>query len=130
MKYNVGDKVRIKSLDWYNENKNEDGMIPCGDYAFSEHMIEFCGKEKVISNVSNNGFKSYEMEDDFFYWTDDMIEEFIESKKDMVSIKKVCEYLRTHLWQNVDDDNDPIVESVHKITLNGFIKDIKRYLEE
>lgn len=44
--------------------------------------------------------------------------------------EKACEYLRTHLWQNVDADNDPIVESVHNITLNNFIKDFKRYLEE
>lgn len=43
---------------------------------------------------------------------------------------KACEYLRTHLWQSVDDDNDPIVESVHNITLDDFIKDFKKYLEE
>ena len=57
---------------------------------------------------------------------------FIESAKwaGATIIEKVCEYLRTHLWQNVDDDNDPIVESVHNITLDNFIKDIKRYLEE
>lgn len=57
---------------------------------------------------------------------------FIESAKwaDKTMIEKVCEYLRNHLWQNVDDDNDPIVESVHNITLDNFIKDIKRYLEE
>lgn len=45
-------------------------------------------------------------------------------------LEKACEYLMTHLWQNVDDDNDPIVESVHNITLDNFIKDFKRYLEE
>jgi hypothetical protein len=45
-------------------------------------------------------------------------------------LEKACEYLRTHLWQNVDADNDPIVESVHNITLDNFIKDIKRYLED
>lgn len=49
---------------------------------------------------------------------------------DKTMIKKTCEYLRTHLWQNVDDDNDPIIESVHNITLDDFIKDFKRYLEE
>ena len=45
-------------------------------------------------------------------------------------INRCCEYLRTHLWQNVDDDNDPIVESVLKITLDDFIKDFQRYLKE
>lgn len=55
---------------------------------------------------------------------------FIESAKwaDKTMIEKACGYLRTHLWQNVDDDNDPIVESVHNITLDDFIKDFKRYL--
>lgn len=49
---------------------------------------------------------------------------------DKTMIEKACEYLRTHLWQNVDDDNDPVVESVNNITLDNFIKDFKRYLEE
>ena len=45
-------------------------------------------------------------------------------------LEKVCEYLRTHLWQNKDADNDPIVESVNNITLEEFIKDLKRYVLE
>lgn len=45
-------------------------------------------------------------------------------------LEKSCEYIRTHLWQNVDADNDPIVESIPNITLDDFIKDFKRYLDE
>ena len=45
-------------------------------------------------------------------------------------LEKACEYLKTHLWQNVDDDNDPIIESVQNITLDNFIKNFKKYLEE
>lgn len=58
--------------------------------------------------------------------------EFIEAVEwaDATLIEKACEYFRTHLWQNVDDDNDPIVESIHNITIDDFIKDFKRYLEK
>lgn len=44
-------------------------------------------------------------------------------------LEKAREYLRTHLFNTVDDDNDPIVESVHNITLDDFIKDFRRYME-
>ena len=27
MRFKVGDKVRIKSFDWYNENKDKDGFV-------------------------------------------------------------------------------------------------------
>lgn len=41
----VGDKIKIKSLDWYNKNKNEDGdILEEMPYPFSERMSEFCGK--------------------------------------------------------------------------------------
>ena len=45
-------------------------------------------------------------------------------------LEKACEYLKTHLFETVDADNDPIVESVHNITLDNFIKDFKIYLGE
>lgn len=49
---------------------------------------------------------------------------------DKTMIEKICKYLKTHLYQGEDADFDPIVESINNITLDNFIKDIKRYLEE
>ena len=47
-------------------------------------------------------------------------------KEDM--LVRICEYLETHLWENVDADKDPIVESVANISKENFIKEIKRLL--
>lgn len=44
-KFKVGDVVKVKSLDWYNSNKIEDGSVVVKNYlAFSKDMKEFCGK--------------------------------------------------------------------------------------
>ena len=78
MKYKVGDKVRIKSIDWYNENKDKDDNVPLiettnSDYNFIEVMRGFCGKVMTIFSV--NGYYYDMLEDDGdYYWTDEMIE--------------------------------------------------------
>ena len=82
MKYKVGDKVRIKSLDWYNENKDKDDNVPLiettnSDYNFIEVMRGFCGKVMTIFSV--NGYYYDMLEDDGdYYWTDEMIERLAE----------------------------------------------------
>ena len=46
MRFKVGDRVRIKSLDWYNENKNKFGKVwtSDGEIPFDKCMSEWCGK--------------------------------------------------------------------------------------
>ena len=44
MKYKVGDKVRIKSKDWYEKNKDEGGYIKLSQRYFNEDMCMYCGK--------------------------------------------------------------------------------------
>ena len=75
MKYNVGDKVKIKSLDWYNENKDEYGRVNCPPYTFFVTMCQYCDKTLTINSVDNFN-KKYKMTEDgcYFNWTDDMIE--------------------------------------------------------
>lgn len=84
MKYKVGDKVRIKSIDWYNANKDENGDIPLiettySSYNFIEVMRGLCGKVMTIS--SDNSYY-YDMVEDNgeYFWTDEMIEGLVEKE--------------------------------------------------
>lgn len=51
IKYKVGDKVVVKSLAWYNENKNGSGVVsvPCN---FTKEMQLYCGKILTICRVN------------------------------------------------------------------------------
>ena len=61
MKYKVGDKVKIKSLDWYKKTlrlpsklswiNKQIGFfegIRCGSRVFTDAMCKFCGKVMTI----------------------------------------------------------------------------------
>lgn len=72
MRHKVGDKVRVKSLDWYNANKNQTGQIQCIGDIFLEEMSKLCGKLVTIHSITKHGY--YINEDDYT-WTDDMFEE-------------------------------------------------------
>ena len=78
MKYKVGDKVRIKSLDWYNQNKNSIGDINFGEVSFVESMCELLGVEAIILEVKRNGY-IVSKDDHKWLWTDEMFEEDYES---------------------------------------------------
>ena len=82
MKYNVGDKVRIKSLDWYNENKDEDGIVELSTHVFTPEMSQFCGKvvtiEDVFEDIDDNVV--YYIKEIDYDWTDEMIEGLVEEE--------------------------------------------------
>ena len=83
MKYNVGDKVRIRSLDWYNENKNKFGKVWTSgkgdEIPFDKYMSNWCGKVMTISDVRADHYTM--IEDLEGYWTDEMIECKVEDNK-------------------------------------------------
>ena len=56
MKYKVSDKVKIKSLDWYNANKAEDGEIYLGSNTFVQLMSKYCGKIATIICAFHYGY--------------------------------------------------------------------------
>ena len=75
MKYKIGDKVKVKSLDWYNQNKDEFGEVKCGGYIFPYPMTKHCGKTVTIRcvNTKDRYYVIYE-DDGYRSWTDEMIE--------------------------------------------------------
>lgn len=81
LKYKVGDKVRIKSLDWYNENKDECGIIifsiESGDYNFIKEDARFCGQVVTIACEEKGRYLIAE-DDRGYFWIDEMIEGKIE----------------------------------------------------
>ncbi len=56
-KFKKGDIVRIKSLDWYNNNKDEKGNVSVTGYpcSFTKVLSELCGKCLVIEKVEDTG---------------------------------------------------------------------------
>jgi hypothetical protein len=78
MKYKLRDKVRIKSFDWYNQNKDKDGFVRCGDKVFDDYMSEFCGS--VVTIRGEYPCCGYDVQEDMQCrtWTEDMFESLVE----------------------------------------------------
>ena len=87
MKYKVGDKVRIKSIDWYNANKTSYGsvLIPNSKYHFGERASKYCGNILTIRHIENDAYIMLELSIEVFF-TDEMIEGLVEERKDMGEI--------------------------------------------
>lgn len=99
--YKKGDKVRIKSEQWYYDNKNDDDYIVIESTleCFTKGHSRHCGEVMTIREVEvDYGTAYYEMvEDDRdLIWQDEMIECLVGHADTMVSLEKVCEYLKKY----------------------------------
>lgn len=103
--YRKGDKVRIKSREWYNINKNREGLVIFHDLRiFDESMSKFCGKVVTIYKYNSRG-NCYEIEEDGKVndWSGEMFEGLAiedELQEKMVSFEDVCKWLQ----KTIDDD--------------------------
>lgn len=53
----MGGKVKEKSLDWYEENKDEDGLIKSEEgYQFEPWMAKYCGSVFTVTESTSGGF--------------------------------------------------------------------------
>ena len=89
-KLSLGQKVTIKSLDWYNANKDKNGAIILSAEVFVEEMAEYCGKTATILDAfkdldgeSNTIMYRIDLDERGWNWTDEMFEpEMVEDVKD------------------------------------------------
>ena len=138
MKYKVGDKVRIKSLDWYNENSDDDYNVVFADgWHFSEPMSIFCGKDLIIEKISHaTNPPHYMMKDNTFGWTDEMIEGLMEEE----TKPNIIEEAKTY-WDSIKDawicpegyifkDENGNVINAMKIVLEKKKKEYPKTFEE
>ena len=88
-KLEVGQKVVIKSPEWYYLKKDYYGIVKLSTESFTNDMSKYCGKTATIVDV----FKDLDGEDAIMYridldnrdwnWTDEMFEpERVEDVKD------------------------------------------------
>lgn len=80
MKYKVGDKVKVKSIKWYNENKSDDGFIFCRSRFFNPDMSTFCSCILTIKSINSNFIH---VEENIFDWTEDMFEGLADYKENV-----------------------------------------------
>lgn len=76
MKYKVGDKVKIKSLDWYNANKTKGNEVYLEGIVFLQIMSKYCGKVATITHSFRYGYY-LDIDRGGYHWTDEMFEENI-----------------------------------------------------
>ena len=73
MKYKVGDKVRVKSLEWYDINYADGGFTIDGNW-FDADMSVFCGKVANVKSVSHD-FYELDIDGGSWCWYDWMLED-------------------------------------------------------
>lgn len=90
MKYKVGDRVKIKSLDWYNDNANNEMIVrkQQSSVYFTKYMSSFCGKISTIIGTYPFSYK-LDLDKGDCGWLDWMFEDGFEVQKDKDLIPNV-----------------------------------------
>lgn len=130
MRYKPGDRVRIKSLDWYNKNKDEDGDVDCGTQNFVDSMKSYCGQILTIKGMGTN--YSYSMLDKPFWWTDEMIEGLADEENVSESIDNTADllpkYVKTTRDMNTEQTELVITEEYEYVDDMGNVIDTKNII--
>lgn len=110
-KYKIGDKVKVRSIVWYDCYKNVEGNITCGSNTFTSNMKIYCGCYLTIKSVWEDT-QDYYVEENNFTWTDEMFEGKVVNStyeiSNQIEIKS----------KNVDKDNEIIIP---KFNINDVV---------
>ena len=125
MKFKVGDKVRIKSLDWYNENKEYNGDIVIGNYNFDKAMSEYCGMTAIITDMASpntilkSGFYLLDIDEGRWSWEDCVFEDELETEnKDVIKDIEVDKNVQS--FKNIANELCDLYEKKNKAYGNSF----------
>lgn len=77
MKYKKGDKVRIKSQKWYDENKDKYGIVNVGGVLFQKQMRNCLGKEVTIK-CAEKKYNYYTIDEYNYGFSEEMFEDSTE----------------------------------------------------
>ena len=122
-KFKIGDTVRVKSLEWYNENKNERGFInqPPSTLCFNSFMSTICGFEIEISQIdySSSAFKNIGILGSI--WFEDWM---VENEAVIVSEPPVKEDSAGSVFMDEIRKSEERKLTSNPIVINAAIKDI------
>lgn len=116
MKRKIGDKVRIRSKEWYEQNKNEHGLITETQPNFVSSMSRYCGRIATIIEIDEDGDYKIDL-DPNYYWSDKMFEETLYLPGDKVKMK-------SREWFEANKDEKGIIRNGSAFINNKVADDI------
>jgi hypothetical protein len=134
MRYKKGDRVKIKSLDWFKENEYSGQGTYDDVVAFLKMTDECCGKELTIDFIftDERGTGYIMKEPNVFQWrfTDSMIEGLAdEPQNKMVSLNKVCEMLYAMLTTQDINDYEYVTAPAYS-DVTDFVEDFRKTMDK
>lgn len=93
MRRKLGDKVKIKSLEWYQKNCDYWGVVDV-PHNFVSDMAIYCGKEtdvvEVLNDVEDDYYYRLLCDNGYFFWSDEMFDDITEIRREKIlKLKKV-----------------------------------------
>ena len=134
MKYKVGDRVKIQSLERYNKYKNRYGDINYGcetEILFTSEMSSFCGQVATITRVRYiGGVRFYHLAEDkdVHLWVDGMFEGLVEEES-IIDLTVKGEEVKERIEIAIPEGYEYVIES-GKIIFTKKKKEYPKTFEE